>query len=83
MPEEDPISSGVARRPFNRPVLKAPRLQHTETVTMDSQISLPSGEKVKHIAYLKTPKSVIRHHVGMRMSGGMAVLGSPHYPYLC
>lgn len=37
-----------------------------------SQIHPPSGEKVKHIAYLKTPKSVIRHKVGMHISGGVA-----------
>lgn len=35
--------------------------KHIVTVTTDSQICVASEEKVKHIIYLKMPRSAVRH----------------------
>lgn len=82
MPNKNIISTWVWTRPFSCLVCEVVLQEHTETVTMDSKIYVSSAEKVKHIAYLKIPKSVIRHKVGTHISHAIAVLRFSHYPYL-
>lgn len=56
--------------------------KHIATVTTDSQICVASEEKVKHIVYLKMPRSAVRHIVGTRINHAITVLQFSHYPYL-
>lgn len=56
--------------------------KHTVTVTTDSQICVASEEKVKHIVYLKMPRSAVRHKVGTQINHPFTVLQFAHYPYL-
>ena len=58
------------------------RKKHIATVASDSQICVASEEKVKHIVYLKMPKSAVRHKVGTQINHGITVLQFCHYPYL-
>lgn len=82
MPNKDIISVWVWARPFSCSVYEVVLQEHTETVTMDSQIYVSTAEKVKHIAYLRIAKSVIRHKVGTHVSHAITVLRFSHYPYL-
>lgn len=82
MPNKNIISTWVWTRPFCCPVLKVVLQEHIETVTMYSQIYVSSAEKVTYIVYLKIPKSVIRHKVGIHISHAITVLRFSHYPYL-
>lgn len=52
------------------------------TVTTDSQICVASEEKVKHIIYLRMPKSAIWQKVGTQINHAITVLQFSHYPYL-
>lgn len=65
-----------------RPVKWCLKEKHTVTVTTDSQICVASEEKVKHIVYLKMPRSAVRHKVGTQINHAINVLQFSHYPYL-
>ena len=56
--------------------------EHIATVTTNSQICVASVEKVKHIIYLKMPRSAVRHKVGTQTYHAITVLQFSHYPYL-
>lgn len=56
--------------------------KHIVTVTTDSKICVVFEEKVKHIIYLKMPKSAVRHKVGTPINHAITVLQFSHYPYL-
>lgn len=58
------------------------RKKHTVTVTTDPQICVASEEKVKHIVYLKMPKTAVRHKVGTQINHPFTALQFAHYPYL-
>lgn len=65
-----------------RPVKWCFKEKHIVTVTTDSQIYVASEEKVKHIVYLKRPRSAVRHKVGTQINHAISVLQFSHYPYL-
>lgn len=56
--------------------------KHIVNVTTDSQIYVAFEEKVKHIIYLRMPKSAIWHKVGTQINHAITVLQFSHYPYL-
>lgn len=65
-----------------RPVKWCFKEKHIVTVTTDTQICVASEEKVKHIVYLKMPRSAVRHKVGTQINHAITVLQFSHYPYL-
>lgn len=65
-----------------RPVKLRFKEKHTVNVTTDSHICVASEEKVKHIVYLKMPKSAIWHKVGTPINHTISALQFSHYPYL-
>lgn len=56
--------------------------KHIVNVTTDSQICVAPEEKVKHIVYVKKPRSAVRHKVGIQLNHAITVLQFSHYPYL-